>query len=100
VETTINLVGMRTTTDFGGLRTRRLYGLVYPRNTLLVKMVVSLMNLLVWRGPAHAFVRSPEMIEGGRRRAVLRVLWSGRPGARVARAVSHKMVNRTGIIGE
>jgi hypothetical protein len=25
--------------------------------------VVSLMNLLVWRGPVHASVRSPEMID-------------------------------------
>jgi hypothetical protein len=44
-------------------RARRLYGLVYPRNTLPVKMVVSLMNLLVWRGPVQAFVRSPEVID-------------------------------------
>jgi magnesium-protoporphyrin O-methyltransferase len=44
-------------------RARRLYGLVYPRNTLPVRMVVSLMNLLVWRGPVHASVRSPEVIE-------------------------------------
>jgi magnesium-protoporphyrin O-methyltransferase len=44
-------------------RARRLYGLVYPRNTLPVRMVVSLMNLLVWRGPVHASVRSPEVID-------------------------------------
>ena len=42
---------------------RRLYGLVYPRNTLPVRMVVSLMNPLVWRGPVHASVRSPEVID-------------------------------------
>jgi hypothetical protein len=40
-----------------------LYGLVYPRNILPVRMVVSLMNLLVWRGPVHASVRSPEVID-------------------------------------
>jgi trans-aconitate methyltransferase len=44
-------------------RARRLYGLVYPRNTLAVKMVVSVMNLLVWRGPVHASVPSPEVID-------------------------------------
>jgi magnesium-protoporphyrin O-methyltransferase len=44
-------------------RTRRLYGLVYPRNTLPVRMVVALLNLLLWRGPVHASVRSPEVIE-------------------------------------
>ena len=42
---------------------RRLYGLVYPRNTLPVRMVVAVMNLLVWRGPVHASVRSPETID-------------------------------------
>ena len=44
-------------------RARRLYGLVYPRNTLPVKMVVSVMNLLVWRGPVHASVPSPDVID-------------------------------------
>ena len=44
-------------------RARRLYGLVYPRNTLPVKMVVSVMNLLVWRGPVHATVPSPDVID-------------------------------------
>ena len=44
-------------------RARRLYGLVYPRDTLPVRMVVSVMNLVVWRGPVHASVRSPEVIE-------------------------------------
>jgi Methyltransferase domain len=44
-------------------RARRLYGLVYPRNTLPVRMVVSLMNLFVWRGPVHASVRPPDVIE-------------------------------------
>ena len=44
-------------------RARRLYGLVYPRNTLAVKMVVSVMNLLVWRGPVHASVPSPDVID-------------------------------------
>ena len=44
-------------------RARRLYGLVYPRNTLPVKMVVSVMNLLVWRGPVHASVPSPDAID-------------------------------------
>lgn len=42
---------------------RRLYGLVYPRNTLPVRMIVSLMNFVVWRGPVHASVRSPEVID-------------------------------------
>ena len=44
-------------------RARRLYGLVYPRDTLPVRMVVSVMNLVAWRGPVHASVRSPEVIE-------------------------------------
>ena len=44
-------------------RARRLYGLVYPRNTVAVKMVVSLMNLLVWRGPVHASVPSTDVID-------------------------------------
>jgi magnesium-protoporphyrin O-methyltransferase len=44
-------------------RARRLYGLVYPRNTLPVRMVVSLMNLFVWRGPVHACVRTPDVID-------------------------------------
>lgn len=44
-------------------RARSLYGVVYPRDTLPVRMVVSVMNLLVWRGPVHASVRSPEVID-------------------------------------
>jgi SAM-dependent methyltransferase len=44
-------------------RARSLYGLVYPRNTLPVRIVVSLMNLFVWRGPVHASVRPPDVIE-------------------------------------
>ncbi len=44
-------------------RACRLYGLVYPRNTPPVRVVVSLMNLLVWRGPVHASVHSPEVID-------------------------------------
>jgi hypothetical protein len=43
-------------------RTRLLYGLVYPRNSLFVKMVVSVMNRLVWRGRVHASVPSPDVI--------------------------------------
>jgi magnesium-protoporphyrin O-methyltransferase len=45
------------------VRARRLYGLVYPRNSLPVRIVVSLMNLFVWRGPVHASVRPPDVIE-------------------------------------
>jgi hypothetical protein len=44
-------------------RARRLYGLVYPRDTLAVRMVVNVMNLLVWRGPVHASVPSPDVID-------------------------------------
>jgi magnesium-protoporphyrin O-methyltransferase len=44
-------------------RAGRLYGLVYPRNTLPVRLVVSLMNFLVWRGPVHASVPSPDVID-------------------------------------
>jgi magnesium-protoporphyrin O-methyltransferase len=44
-------------------RTRRLYGLVYPRDTLPVRMVVSVMNRLVWRGRVRAAVPSPEVID-------------------------------------
>ena len=44
-------------------RARRLYGLVYPRDTLPVRMVVRVMNLAVWRGPVHASVPSPDVID-------------------------------------
>jgi ubiquinone/menaquinone biosynthesis C-methylase UbiE len=44
-------------------RTLRLYGLVYPRDTLPVKMTVALMNLVLWRGPVHASVRAQETID-------------------------------------
>jgi magnesium-protoporphyrin O-methyltransferase len=44
-------------------RTRLLYGLVYPRNTLPVRMVVSVMNRLVWHGRVRAAVPSPDVID-------------------------------------
>jgi magnesium-protoporphyrin O-methyltransferase len=44
-------------------RARRLYGLVYPRDTLAVKMVVRIMNQVAWRGPVHAAVPSPDVID-------------------------------------
>jgi hypothetical protein len=44
-------------------RSRRLYGLVFPRNTLAVRAVVRVMSFLVWRGPVHASVRLPEEID-------------------------------------
>ncbi len=44
-------------------RARRLYGLVYPRDTLPVRMVVNVMNLLVWRGPVYASVPSSDVID-------------------------------------
>jgi hypothetical protein len=44
-------------------RARRLYGVVYPRDTMAVRMVVTVMNVLVWRGPVHAAVRSAEAID-------------------------------------
>jgi len=44
-------------------RAQRLYGLVYPRDTLPVRIVVAVMNLVLWRGPVHASVRSPQLIE-------------------------------------
>ena len=44
-------------------RARRLYGLVYPRDTLPVRAVVRGMNLVVWRGPVHASVPSPGVID-------------------------------------
>jgi hypothetical protein len=44
-------------------RSRRLYGLVYPRNTLPVRMVVWVMNRFVWRGRVHASVPSPDVID-------------------------------------
>jgi magnesium-protoporphyrin O-methyltransferase len=49
--------------QLSAVRARRLYGLVYPRNTLAVRMVVRVMNGLVWRGPVHARVPSAEVIE-------------------------------------
>jgi magnesium-protoporphyrin O-methyltransferase len=44
-------------------RTRLLYGLVYPRNSLPVRMVVSVMNRLVWRGRVRAAVPTPDVID-------------------------------------
>ena len=44
-------------------RARRLYGLVYPRDTLPVRMVVGVMNLLMWRGPVHAAIRPLDEID-------------------------------------
>jgi magnesium-protoporphyrin O-methyltransferase len=44
-------------------RARRLYGLVYPRDTLSVRMVVALMNLVLWRGPVHASIRAHAAID-------------------------------------
>jgi magnesium-protoporphyrin O-methyltransferase len=44
-------------------RARRLLGLVYPRDTLPVRTVVAVMNLVVWRGPVQASVRSQEAIQ-------------------------------------
>jgi magnesium-protoporphyrin O-methyltransferase len=44
-------------------RTRLLYGLVYPRNVLPVRLVVSVMNRLVWRGCVRASVPAPEVID-------------------------------------
>ena len=49
--------------DLSASRARRLYGLVYRRNTLPVRMVVNVMNRLVWRGPVHASVPSPDVID-------------------------------------
>ena len=50
-------------------------GLAYPRNTLPVRMVANVMNRLVWRGPVHASVPSPDVIdrltESGRSRSVV-----------------------------
>jgi magnesium-protoporphyrin O-methyltransferase len=44
-------------------RARRLFGLVHPRDTLPVRMVVTAMNLLVWRGPVHARVPSSDVVD-------------------------------------
>jgi magnesium-protoporphyrin O-methyltransferase len=48
--------------ELSAARARRLYGLVYPRDTRPVRMVVRVMNLLVWRGPVRASVPSPDVI--------------------------------------
>lgn len=45
-------------------RARRFLGLVYPRDTLPVRIVVAVMNLVVWRGPVHASVRRQKAVEG------------------------------------
>jgi O-methyltransferase domain len=50
--------------QLSGARARRLLGLVYPRDTLPVRIVVAVMNLVVWRGPVHASVRTQEAVEG------------------------------------
>ena len=44
-------------------RARRLYGLVYPRDTLPVGMVVALMNLVLARGPVRAAVCPHEAVQ-------------------------------------
>jgi magnesium-protoporphyrin O-methyltransferase len=44
-------------------RARRVYGLVYPRNTVAVRTVVGVLNRLVWRGPVHASIRAQGVIE-------------------------------------
>jgi magnesium-protoporphyrin O-methyltransferase len=44
-------------------RARRLYGLVFPRDTLPVRAGVRIMNFFVWRGPVHASVCPPEEID-------------------------------------
>lgn len=49
--------------QLSAMRARRLYGLVYPRDTRPVKMVVALLNFVLWRGPVHASVRPHEAIE-------------------------------------
>lgn len=44
-------------------RARRVYGLVYPRDTVAVRTVVGVLNLLVWRGPVHASIRAHDAVE-------------------------------------
>jgi magnesium-protoporphyrin O-methyltransferase len=61
-------------------RARRLYGLVYPRNTLPVRMVVNVMNRLMWRGPVHASVPSPDVIDRLTSQAGLVLLFSKTTG--------------------
>jgi magnesium-protoporphyrin O-methyltransferase len=61
-------------------RARRLYGLVYPRDSLPVRMVVSVMNLLVWRGPVHASVPSPDVLDRLTREAGLVRIFSKTAG--------------------
>lgn len=58
-------------------RARRLYGLVYPRDTVPVRMVASVMNLLVWRGPVHAAIRPQDEIDRLAREAgLVRYFWN------------------------
>jgi magnesium-protoporphyrin O-methyltransferase len=61
-------------------RARRRYGLVFPRDSLPVRIVVLVMNLLVWRGRVHASVRSPDVIDGLVRGAGLVRCFSGTTG--------------------
>jgi hypothetical protein len=44
-------------------RSRRLYGLVFPRDTPPVRMVVTVMNSLVWRGRVRASVHPSKVID-------------------------------------
>lgn len=76
-------------------RARRVYGLVYPRDTLPVRMVVSVMNRVVWRGPVHASVRSPEVIDRLTREAGLVRCFSGRrdPGRSRSTAGSRRVAS-------
>ena len=66
--------------DLSAARARRLYGLVYPRNTLPVRMVVNVMNRLMWRGPVHASVPSPDVIDRLTSQAGLVLLFSKTTG--------------------
>jgi hypothetical protein len=44
-------------------RARHRYGLVVPRDTVPVRIVVAIMNFFVWRGPVRASVHPLEMID-------------------------------------
>ena len=46
-------------------RARKLYGLVYPRDTWFVKMAASIMNLIFWvrRNPFRIFIHSTDAVD-------------------------------------
>ena len=55
--------GWERLADLGAAHARRLFGLVYPRNTLMTRLVVRGMNVMLRNKPVRAFIRPGDEIE-------------------------------------